>query len=425
MKNSILSRYLVCAIAILLRLSSAYSSAATITVTNANSSGAGSLNQAIADANASGAADTIVFDSVAFATPQTITLPALQTISPAGGAMTITGPGPHLLTLTQSSSTRFFQLSATGANLTLSGVTLASGTDTSGIGGGAIKITMGATDSCSLTLTNCIIRNCSSTANGGAIHCGGPGVTMNVTDCLFSNNTSSNTGGAIIFNGNATTTPITVNFTNTTFIGNSAAASSGGAIRNTSTSPINLTFKNCTLHGNSAATSGGAITVGNGSFSFVNCTVTGNSATTSYGGLFISSTCTVSLRNTIVAGNTGPTAPNVGSTAGTYVSTGGNIIGDNTGSPAPFNTAGNPNASNDRVGTGGSPIVPILSPPGNHGGTAWTRALLSGSPGIDHGITAPSTGLTTDSRGAARIVGSVEDIGAFERSAAAADFTAT
>jgi predicted outer membrane repeat protein len=302
---------------------------------------------------------------------------------------------------------------------------MASGADTSGIGGGAIKITMASTDSCSLTLTNCIIRNCSSTANGGAIHCGGPGVTMNVTDCLFSNNTSSNTGGAIIFNGNATVTPITVNFTNTTFIGNSAAASSGGAIRNTSTSPINLTFKNCTLHGNSAATSGGAITVGNGSFSFVNCTVTGNSATTSYGGLYISNTCTVSLRNTIVAGNTGPTAPNVGSVAGTFVSTGGNLIGDNTGAPSPFNTAGNPTAGNDRVGTGASPIVPILSPPGNHGGTAWTRALLSGSPGINHGITAPSTGLTTDSRGATRIVGGTEDVGAYERSAAAADYTAT
>ncbi|MEQ1748906.1 MAG: choice-of-anchor Q domain-containing protein, partial [Prosthecobacter sp.] len=439
MKHPILSRFLVPAAALLLGLSAITTHAATITVLNANASGAGSLSQAIADANASGAADSIVFDSAAFATPQTITLPAEQTINPAGGAMTITGPGPHLLTLTQSGSNRFFQLVTTGASLTLSGMKLTGGVNTNGLGGGAIKITMSATTStCALTLTDCIFTNNTSANNGGVIHCNGHGITMNVTDCLFSNNTAAlgnaggGFGGAIIFNGNTTATPITLNFTNTSFIGNTAGlsgSSSGGAIHNTN-SPINATFKNCTFHGNRApdATNGfgGAIRVGNGStVTLINSTVTGNSAGNSQGGLSASGTSTWTLRNTIVAGNTSPISPDLGVGTGTFVSSGGNLIGNNSGAPAPFSTAGNPNASNDRVGTGASPIVPIVSPPGNHGGTAWTRALLSGSPGIDQGITSPSTGLTTAARGATRIVGSVEDIGAFERSAAAADYTAT
>jgi hypothetical protein len=49
-------------------------SAATFPVTNTNDSGAGSLRQAILDANAMAGADTINFDAGVFATPQTITL---------------------------------------------------------------------------------------------------------------------------------------------------------------------------------------------------------------------------------------------------------------------------------------------------------------------------------------------------------------
>jgi len=50
-------------------------SAATFLVTNINDTGAGSLRQAIVDANATPGFDTISFDTAGvFATPQTITL---------------------------------------------------------------------------------------------------------------------------------------------------------------------------------------------------------------------------------------------------------------------------------------------------------------------------------------------------------------
>src|SRR5262245_30522759 len=47
---------------------------AVFTVANTADAGAGSLRQAILDANAAPGADTITFDPAAFATPRTITL---------------------------------------------------------------------------------------------------------------------------------------------------------------------------------------------------------------------------------------------------------------------------------------------------------------------------------------------------------------
>jgi hypothetical protein len=52
--------------------------AATFTVTNTNDSGAGSLRQAVLDANVNNQNDTIVFDAAVFNTPQTITLTSGQ-----------------------------------------------------------------------------------------------------------------------------------------------------------------------------------------------------------------------------------------------------------------------------------------------------------------------------------------------------------
>ncbi|MCB1209162.1 MAG: hypothetical protein KDK97_07535 [Verrucomicrobiales bacterium] len=434
MKHNILSRLFVPATALLLGLSAATSSAATITVTNASASGAGSLSQAFADANTAAGADTINFDPVFFATPRTITPSSEMSVSPTGGAITINGPGPHLLTITRGGASRVFYQGTGVTALTLSGMTVTggSGTGSGSAGGGAMEVECGFGNTASLTLTNCIFTgNSNATGNGGVLRANGA-VTLTFTDCLFSNNTSANFAGAFQLNGNGTTN-LVATLTNCTFLNNTATGSDSGAINQASFTAV--TYKNCSFIGNTAPAGRAGVVkmTQTTSATFVNCTLVGNSAGLSGGAIEGSSNTaapsTVSLRNTIVAGNTAPASPNIslGSAASnqtTFITTGGNLIGDNTGAPAPFTTSGNPNGNSDRVGTSGSPILPILSPPGNHGGTAWTRALLSGSPGIDQGITAPSTGLTTDARGATRIVGSVEDIGAFERSAAPADFTA-
>ena len=91
-----------------------------------------------------------------------------------------------------------------------------------------------------------------------------------------------------------------------------------------------------------------------------------------------------------------------------------NLIGDGDG-------AGGFTAAGDQVGTGASPIDPLLAPLGDYGGPTQTMALLPGSPAIDKGDNTlvpidPSTGLpvTTDQRGFTRVVNGTVDIGAFE-----------
>ncbi len=64
-------QYVLIILAVVLMLGTAQkTSAATFTVTNTNDSGAGSLRQAIQDANFNNAVDTIEFDQTVFNTPQ-------------------------------------------------------------------------------------------------------------------------------------------------------------------------------------------------------------------------------------------------------------------------------------------------------------------------------------------------------------------
>ena len=107
--------------------------------------------------------------------------------------------------------------------------------------------------------------------------------------------------------------------------------------------------------------------------SLTNCTVSGNTA---YGGIGgVANYATLSMSNTIVAGNNG------GDFSGSYTGS-NNLIGGN----------------------------PLLSPLGDYGGPTATMALLPGSPAIGGGT---STGAPTfDQRGQPRS-GHV-DIGAFQ-----------
>jgi hypothetical protein len=67
----------------------------TLTVSNTNDSGSGSLPAAVAQANSDAGSDTIVFSSV-FNTPQTITLNSTLALTDTA-TTTISGPGANLL----------------------------------------------------------------------------------------------------------------------------------------------------------------------------------------------------------------------------------------------------------------------------------------------------------------------------------------
>ena len=79
----------------------------TLTVSNTNDSGPGSLRAAVAQANSDGGGDTIEFSSL-FNTPQTITLTSGQLALTGTATTTISGPGASLLTVSGNHAGRVF-----------------------------------------------------------------------------------------------------------------------------------------------------------------------------------------------------------------------------------------------------------------------------------------------------------------------------
>ena len=181
------------------------------TVTNANDSGAGSLRQALADANDG---DTIDFS---ITTPATITL--TSGVLEVNKNVTISGPGADQLSVNGNHTTRVFHI-ATGKTVTIAGLTITNG---SGHGGG---IDNG--QSATLTVTNCTVSgNTAGVNKGGGIFNGG---TLTVNNCTVSGNTAVFNfvgllrAGAGIYNDGA------LAITNSTLSGNSAPI--GGGILN-------------------------------------------------------------------------------------------------------------------------------------------------------------------------------------------------
>jgi len=112
---------------------------------------------------------------------------------------------------------------------------------------------------------------------------------------------------------------------------------------------------------------------------------------------------TVTVKNTLMAGNTdassGTKHPDC---SGTFTTQGYNLIGINTGCSGFTN-----GVNGDQVGTSGSLLNPQLGPLANNGGATLTHALLTPSPAIDKGNpTTPGSGgnacAADDQRGYAR-----------------------
>lgn len=158
--------------------SMAGAAAATFVVRNTNDSGAGSLRQAIDNANANAEDDTINFDPAVVNVPRTITLTTGDlpiTKDDIGGSgsnpgrlLTINGPGPDLLTISGNNAVRIFYLSLY-SNAVMSGMTLRDGISVGSDAGanedgGAIHA-----QSSDLSLSNMVIRNNSATSRGGGI----------------------------------------------------------------------------------------------------------------------------------------------------------------------------------------------------------------------------------------------------------------
>jgi predicted outer membrane repeat protein len=436
---------------------------ATFTVANTNDSGAGSLRDAIDQANASvGNADTIEF--AAGLSGQTIRLASTLGVNDQltingdidgdGKAdITITGDvngddttiaGTSITNIVGTAATELddnVRILSSSADLTLDGLVLTGGVFAAGQGGAirALASTVTLTNSTvsgnsaglgggiiadNVTLTSSTVSGNSAGDDGGGIYAI---TTANLTNSTVSDNRASGNGG----NGggiNATT----LNLTNSTLSDNTAGANGGGAFASF------FTLTDSTVSGNSAGNTGGGL-VGS-SATLTNVTVSGNSSDGNGGGISATlatlTNSTVSgnsaggdgggilaffatLTNSIVLGNDAATSDELDAVQ-TRSLVGGNIIGtdvfqDNT-------DIGNTTLHSVFAAVGYNPNTDVVSGVlADNGGLVETIALKenAANPALDaSNSSAPATDALGNARfdnaGIANTNGSAADLGAYE-----------
>ena len=301
MMSAALFIFVIC----LFGISAANIQAATFTVTSTDEYGPGGLRQALNNAELSAGSDTIVFNLGSC--PCTITTTSRMVID---SGLTITGPGPDVLTIFGSNQEMFLNFHTF---LTIEGLTLSGGRAVPGYltsGGGAIGNYRGTT-----TLKNVkVIGNTGS--DGGGIHSylG----TMSITNSTISGNSASGNGGGIYIQGGDVTiidSVISQNFApnhgggihsesahlnvySSTISGNRANGQ-GGGIQNVLSGQLRADF--CTLSDNSARWGGGIYNVSGGAIT--NSTISGNKAIEEGGGFANGPSGAFNFVNSTITGN--------------------------------------------------------------------------------------------------------------------------
>ncbi|MGI9106685.1 MAG: FG-GAP-like repeat-containing protein, partial [Pyrinomonadaceae bacterium] len=381
-------------------------------VTNTNDSGAGSLRQAILNANAATGVQSINFNLPSGT--QTITLQSQIDVTTDGVNIFGDNSNGSLLEISGGGTTRLFSFAA-GISCSINGLTLRDGVAAFGGKGGAILMGLGTT----LGLDRVVVTGNQAGTDGGAVETGGGNLTI-TNSTLSGNSTGSFNGGAIHGGGQ-------IDIINSTLSGNTSGLRGGAIHHDTGT----LTISNSTISGNTANDHGGGIAVEGGATANIgNATITNNLANADLqsvqdgGGIHNdpSTGGTITVANSIIAANNAnaSSAPDV---FGVFTSSGYNLIG-NTDSSSGFGQPG------DLVGTGQIPLDPRLAPLASNGGLTQTHELLPDSPAIDAGNSA----LTFDQRSLTRPVdlpranaggGNGSDIGAFEMQAPPEALTVT
>lgn len=376
---------LVCLAMVLLFVAPAR--AGTLTVTTTADSGPGSLRHAITSAAPD---DTIDF---ALTYPATIILTSGELAITE--SLTITGPGPDLLTVSGNDASRVFWIDGPEESqkitVTISDLVIRAGR--ADLGGGL------HVEDDHLVLANVIFSDNWAPFGGGMYNGSGNPTLWNVT---FQDNQAEGGGGGGMHNNSGSPTLI-----NVIFRGN--LASYGGGMSNFGGSPA---LTNVIFSGNVSQGGGGGMANFNASSpSLVNVTFTGNWAS-SGGGIFNTGSSNPLIQNSILWGNRGRVKDDQ--------------ISNNMSSPAIL--------FSDIEGSGGSgagwdwglgvdlgnnldadplfwdPIDPAGAPT-----ESGNLRLRRGSPAIDVGDNSLlPPGLTTDLTGGPRIYNGIVDLGAYE-----------
>jgi hypothetical protein len=430
--------------------------AADITVDGTNCTLADAITAANTDASAG--------NCPAGSGADTITLQADVTLAAAlpqiSSAITIEG-GKHFISGNNNASVgSVLRVSSTG-DLTLNEVIVTGGNNTTSDGGGMYN-------DGSVTLNNVIVTGNTASFGGGINNHG----TLTLVNSTVSNNTASNGGGISNARSMPTMTGGILTLTNSTVSSNTAsygagiynygyatatlnnsvvigntASSIGGGMYNGGTVTLTistisgnnasdggglfngggtLALTNSTVSGNSSSSSGGGIGNSDGTLTLVNSTVSGNSAVFYGAGINNEMGWTsgnkITLRSSIVSGNTGSGSNEICLFNATVIADSFNLLGYSGETNAQAFSAGmsctvfTPSAT-DRTstsdGTNPTALAAILDTAlAYNGGPTQTHALPVGSPAIDLDATC-SAGMTVDQQGAARQATNC-DAGAYE-----------
>jgi len=388
----------------------------TITVTNLNDSGAGSLRQALADASDS--------DTINFAVSGTISLTSGELVIDKN--ITIIGPGSNSLTVRPSQGSFFRVFNVTPSHsITIQGLTVSFGYAGFAQGAGIFL-----DEHVTATVADCLLTNNYTGDIGGAIFIDGygGGAMLTVLNSTITGNTAGTSahggmGAGIYSNGATLTISNSTVSNNTAWFGSDYFGGYGGGIL--SGGGGTLEISNTTISGNQTGLAGGGLSIFSGSATINNSTISGNIAgfefpPTGVGG-GISNSGTLTIINSTINGNTanGSEFKGGGEGGGIYGGTqirnstlsdnqasvhGGSISGGTFDIGNSILNAGGPENIYDATVTsqgynvcsddGGALLNgpgdqintdPLLGPLQDNGGPTFTHDLLTGSPAIDAG----------------------------------------
>jgi hypothetical protein len=413
--------------------------AATITVTNTNDSGPGSLRQVLADAHDG--------DTITFAVTGTIGLTSGELM--IDKSVTINGPVSDNVTVAGNHATRVFHVSG-NVTVTISDLTITNGVSDNG--GGIYND--GGNGSATLTIIHSTITGNGaggSNAAGGGI-CNSGDATLTIINSTISGNLAigafelAGGGGGIAGGGTILNSTISGNhaalhgggisgggtITNCTIRNNSAGGGQnnrpgrgggiegGGTITNCTISgnsvfgnpfkgpgvgggiySLGATLINCTLSDNAVAYGDGGAIHNARALTLQNNTFSHNSATQG-GGIYNSNLGSIGIGSTILDGG-GAVGENIFNQGGTITSVGYNLSSDDGG--------GYLTGPGDQINTD-----PLLGPLQDNGGPTFTHELIPGSPAIDMGDPKFTPPPFYDQRGPDfyRVRNGRIDIGSFE-----------